>query len=295
MGYLHIENLYKKQHVLMFKRVYALLKVHGTSAHISYQKNELYPDEKDKLTFFSGGEKYDNFILLFKHNELLEKFRDMGRPDITVYGEAYGGKQQGMSGTYGKDLKFIVFDVKIGEHWLDVPSAEKVANRLGLEFVPYNEGPATLEWLNEQRDIPDRIAAKLGLGDKPAEGIVIRPLVELKLPGGDRIIAKHKRDDFSERLSKRDTKVITDEDLIVLTKAKDIADEWVTPMRLEHVLQKFPEDVDTKSIPEIIKAMKEDIVRESEGEVVMSAQALKLISTETAKLFVKKMKEKISQ
>ena len=295
MGYLHIQNVSKCQHVLMFKRVYALLKVHGTSAHISYKKNDLYPDEKDRLTFFSGGEKYDNFILLFKHNELLEKFREMGHNEITVYGEAYGGRQQGMSGTYGKDLKFIAFDVKIGEHWLNVPNAEKVVNRLGLEFVPYEEGPATVEWLNAQRDIPDRIATKLGLGDKNAEGIVIRPLIELNLPGGDRIIAKHKRDDFSERASKRDTNIVDSDKLMILTKAQDIADEWVTPMRLEHVLQKFPDDVDTKSIPDIIRAMKEDVLRESEGEVVITPEALKLISTSTAKLFVKRMNSKIKE
>jgi hypothetical protein len=291
---MHIENLAKKQHVLMFKRVYALLKVHGTSAHVSYKRDE-NDFTKDSLKFYSGGEKYDNFILLFKHNELLEKFRELGHPEITVFGEAYGGKQQGMSSTYGKDLKFIAFDVKIGDHWLAVPNAEKVSNKLGIEFVPYEEGPATVEWLNAQRDIPDRIAAKLGLGDKPAEGIVIRPLMEFNLPGGDRIIAKHKRDDFSERASKKDTNIQDPDKLMILTKAQEIADEWITPMRLEHVLQKFPEDVDTKSIPDIIKAMKEDVIRESEGEAIITPEALKLISTATAKLFVKRQYSKIKE
>ena len=36
MGYLHIENLYKNQTVLMFKELYALEKLHGTSAHIRW-------------------------------------------------------------------------------------------------------------------------------------------------------------------------------------------------------------------------------------------------------------------
>ena len=289
MGYLHIDNLCKVQHVLMFKRVYAMLKVHGTSAHVSYKKT----GESDKLNFFSGGEKYDNFILLFDHKKLLEDFRAMNQEEVVVFGEAYGGKCQGMSGTYGKDLKFIAFDVKIGEHWLNVPSAEKVARKLGFDFVPWEEGPATVEWLNEQRDIPDRIATKLGLDDKPAEGIVIRPLLELKLPGGDRIIAKHKRDDFSERASKSDTRMREPSDLQILVNAQEIADEWVTPMRLEHILQKFPEDVDTKSIPEIIRAMKEDVLRESQGEIVVTEAALKAISKSTAMLFVKRQRDSL--
>jgi hypothetical protein len=30
MGYLHIDNLYKSQDILLFKRCYALEKIHGT-------------------------------------------------------------------------------------------------------------------------------------------------------------------------------------------------------------------------------------------------------------------------
>ena len=32
MGYLHIENLYKAQDILLFRECYALEKVHGTAA-----------------------------------------------------------------------------------------------------------------------------------------------------------------------------------------------------------------------------------------------------------------------
>ena len=37
MGYLHIDNLYKNQTVLAFRRCFALEKVHGTSAHIAWR------------------------------------------------------------------------------------------------------------------------------------------------------------------------------------------------------------------------------------------------------------------
>ena len=49
MGYLHIPNLYKAQEILMFKRCYALEKIHGTSAHIAWDGNH--------IRFFSGGER----------------------------------------------------------------------------------------------------------------------------------------------------------------------------------------------------------------------------------------------
>jgi len=58
MGYADIENLYKNQDVLLFKEVYALEKLHGTSAHILWKDGQ--------LTFFSGGEKHTNFVALSK-------------------------------------------------------------------------------------------------------------------------------------------------------------------------------------------------------------------------------------
>src|SRR4051812_23692424 len=112
MGYLHINNLYKDQKILNFKRCYALEKVHGTSAHVKFSVDE-HPDGIDiyNLTFYGGGEKHERFEALFDKAALLQRFEELGHREVTVYGEAYGGKQQGMSHTYGPDLKFIVFDV----------------------------------------------------------------------------------------------------------------------------------------------------------------------------------------
>jgi hypothetical protein len=71
MGYLHIENLYKNQDILFFKRCYALEKIHGTSAHISLNSGN--------LNFSSGGEKHDNFVKLFDADALKEKLSSYGR------------------------------------------------------------------------------------------------------------------------------------------------------------------------------------------------------------------------
>ena len=57
---------------------------------------------------------------MFDENFLKEKFKEIGIDKIIVYGEAYGGKQQGMRATYGDKLKFIVFDVKIYDRFLSV-------------------------------------------------------------------------------------------------------------------------------------------------------------------------------
>ena len=131
MGYLHIENLYKPsaQKILMFKECYAMEKIHGTSAHVSW--------DGEFIRFFSGGESNEKFKTLFDQNFLMNKLTELGYAirKVTIYGEAYGGKCQGMSHTYGPNLKFIAFDVCVDENnWLNVPEAE-VCRELGIQIV----------------------------------------------------------------------------------------------------------------------------------------------------------------
>ena len=173
MGYMKIPNLYKEIDILAFKECYAMEKIHGTSAHISWKEG--------KVGFFSGGEKHEKFVALFDEDELTEKFTELFDCDVIVFGEAYGGKQQGMSHTYGKELKFVVFDVKVNETWLDVPNAEDVTNKLGLEFVYYNKISTDLKDIDAERDRPSTQAKRNGIEeDKISEGVVLRPLSEFR-------------------------------------------------------------------------------------------------------------------
>lgn len=286
MGYLHIDNLYKAQDVLRFKEVFVLEKIHGTSAHISYKLPET-SEAQAKLSFFSGGETHSKFIALFDEAKLTEALAKVGQ-DVVVFGEAYGGSQQAMSATYGKQLKFIVFDVKVGEAWLTVPKATKFAEDLGLEFVYWASVPATEEALNAERDADSVQAQRNGCGPgKKREGVVVRPPIEVKNCYGDRIIAKHKRDDFKETKTARP--VGDPAKLAVLEAAQAIADEWVTPMRLEHVLDKIPTFLDGRhdmaQTGIVIQAMVADVYREGKGEIVESKDAERAIGARAAKLF----------
>jgi hypothetical protein len=282
MGYLHILNLYKSQTILLFKECYAMEKIHGTSAHISWKI------QHEPLHFFAGGESHEKFISLFNIEELKNKLGEMfPDADVTIYGEAYGGKQQGQSWRYGKDLKFICFDVQVGDVWLNVPNAEDVCTKLGLEFVPYVQIQVSLESLTAIRDTPSVQAARNGMGhDHPREGVVLRPLVEMKLNNGERVICKYKPDENNEIKTKRE---VSEEQLKVLADAKAIAEEWVTSLRLEHVLQKLPVDIGMEGVPEIIKAMIEDVYREGKDEIVESREATKAIGNKTVQLFKQKL------
>ncbi len=77
------------------------------------------------------------------------------------------------------------------------------------------------------------------------------------------------------------------------TAASAIADEWVTPMRLEHVLQRVPAD-DMSAAPKVIAAMVEDVYREGKGEVVESREATTAIGRKTAELLKKYLMNRVA-
>jgi hypothetical protein len=279
MGYMHIENLYKNQDILAFKECYALEKVHGTSAHISWSQKQ--------LTFFSGGAKYDAFRALFDADFLKSTF-EANYPDenVTIYGEAYGGSLLKMANVYGNKMKFIAFDVEINGAFANVPVMAKVAARFNLDVVEFERVPTDVEVLDKLRDKPSEIAARNGMGVQLREGIVLRPLSESYHRHGDeyhRIIAKHKGEAFQERINQ--PKVIPGVPLDTLVDAEAIAKEWVTPMRLAHVLDKLPNARSMEHTKVVLDAMVEDVYREGKGEVVQSQQVANMIRKETAGLF----------
>lgn len=280
MGYMHIDNLYRCQDILAFRECYVLEKIHGTSAHIRWKDG--------RVTFSPGGEAHERFRALFNEAALAEKFAAIGA-DVVVYGEAYGGKQQGMKDTYGSELKFIVFDVQIGGVWLSVPQMDEVARSLGLEVVEWAKVSTDLAVLDAWRDKPSTQAVRNGCGDKPREGVVLRPPIEVTKNNGDRIIAKHKGAAFEER--KTPQKVVDPATLEVLAKADAIADEWVTPMRLTHVLDKIPEPHGMEHTPAVIKAMVADVYREAKGEIVESKEAERAIGKKAAALFKQRVQQ----
>lgn len=279
MSYQHIDNLYHNQDILLFKECYVSEKIHGTSAHIRWQDNQIH--------FFSGGEPNQKFSNLFNISELKEKFQALDIDKFIIYGEAYGGNQQGMQETYGDDLKFIVFEVKIGNCWLDMYRADKFASGLGFEFVWYTRCKTNIKTLDMYRDqvsVQSIRNTKGTIGFTKSEGIVIRPLIEVTKNNVKRIIAKHKRADFSEIKTPRE---VDKADLEVLSQIKDICIEWVTENRLSNILSHIEGELEIKMIPELINLMIEDVLREGEEEIVKSKQLVKAISRETA-LMVKR-------
>jgi ATP-dependent RNA circularization protein (DNA/RNA ligase family) len=119
---------------------------------------------------------------------LLAAFPDGG----CLYGEGYGARIQKGGGNYRQDQDFVLFDVKVGEWWLQRDAVEDVAQKLGLDVVPIIGRGTLTELIAKVRE-----GFNSTWGPFAAEGVVARPAVELKTRNGSRIITKLKHKDFT--------------------------------------------------------------------------------------------------
>ena len=174
-------------------------KVDGTNIRVmcaDYQEN----DKRYGITF--GGKTDAAQIPAFLVERLQQRFHsDEARAKLAeifpsgnacLYGEGYGAKIQKGGGNYRQDQDFVLFDVKVGDWWLQRADVEDVAGKLGIDVVPII-GEGTLHGAITMA----RLGFKSTWGNFDAEGIVARPKVELKTRNGHRIITKIKCRDFS--------------------------------------------------------------------------------------------------
>lgn len=110
---------------------------------------------------------------------------------ITLYGEGYGPGIHG-GGKYREDPGFVLFDVRVGDWWLDRSACEDIASNLGLDIVPVL-GRGTL---HDAVSLCSGGGFESTWGSFTAEGLVVRPSVPLFNRKMERIIAKVKVRDF---------------------------------------------------------------------------------------------------
>lgn len=145
-------------------------------------------------------------FLIYKLQELFEgtskkklfkeKFNtpqsEVGSEQVCLYGEGYGAKIQKGGGNYIKDgVNFVLFDVKIGNWWLQRKDVEDIAKFFGIDIVPII-GEGTLDEMVKMT----KAGFNSQWGNFIAEGIVARPKTELKTRRGNRLITKIKYIDF---------------------------------------------------------------------------------------------------
>jgi len=125
----------------------------------------------------------------------------------TIYAEGYGPKIQKGGGNYRGDVAVRIFDVRVGNFWLEPDNVDDVAAKLGVKTVPeighieffdcMPETSAQLAKIFGQRNGGSIVAAQDGGVGCEAEGIVARTVPMLFTRKGDRLMWKLKFKDFA--------------------------------------------------------------------------------------------------
>lgn len=115
-----------------------------------------------------------------------------GEREVILFGEGYGNKIQAVGKLYNPNgVDFILFDVLIGDNYQPRSAVKELAKTFGIKDVPV-VGDGTLdEAVAYVKAHPNSM-----LGDVEMEGLVCRPLVELRDRAGNRVIVKIKYRDF---------------------------------------------------------------------------------------------------
>jgi len=172
-------------------------KIDGTNIRICYTTHPLCQE----VEFKGKTDKSDMpSHLLLRLKELftekkLEAAFGMGAdiPDVYLYGEGYGYKIQSGCKYFGgeKEVDFILFDIRIGNWWLKREDIEKIAYQLGIKVVPIVGKGTIAETIELVKE-----GFQSTFGNFIAEGMVIKPKIELRDRAGRRIITKIKYRDF---------------------------------------------------------------------------------------------------
>ena len=224
--------------------------------------------------------------------------------DIIFYGEWHGSGtpqkgwpqiQKGIRYIKGND--FRIFDVRLDGKYVSQDRIAEVASKVGLKTMPVlYRGKPDRKIFDSFIDTPSRLGAENGIVDpeNTMEGLVIRPVEFLWEQNRDPVMAKHKVGKWAERASAQRHPKTPKQKKEIPAGAKEFAEEFVTDVRLEHVLDQLKEaniPVDKSAMGEVMKRMGQDIKRE--GAAVLEEAGLDwkdvsaFVTTRTKELFLK--------
>lgn len=161
-------------------------KIDGTNIRIIWDNWDVsFKGRTDKAQI------YEPLFAKLKEIFIPEKLTPIFDGPVCLYGEGYGARIQKGGGNYRSDVGFILFDVKVGNWWLKREDLEGVAEQLEIPIVPII-GYGTLH----EAILAIKSKVTSTFGDFLAEGLVLKPKVELKARNLQRIMTKVKHKDF---------------------------------------------------------------------------------------------------
>jgi len=163
-------------------------KVDGTNIRIIWDGEQVkFGGKTDNAQI--PAELVGHLIKMFPQKLCAEVFKG----PLVLYGEGYGPKIQ-KGGDYADQQQVILFDALAGDTWLERQAIDYIAIQFEVPAVPI-VGRGTTDFAVRLCK-EERFDSFISVRQRKAEGMVLRPAVELKNRRGQRVIAKLKFKDF---------------------------------------------------------------------------------------------------
>lgn len=170
-------------------------KIDGTNIRICWDGNRItFSGKSDNAQIPKN--LLDYLQSTFGNEETEQMFEQMfGEKETVIFGEGYGKKIQKNGYLYSDEAKFIVFDICIGDTYLEKSDVEQICEALDLECVPIVVEGTLQDGVNfiTANPTPVSIIAENTLD---MEGIVGVPKKRIFDVCGERVITKIKVRDF---------------------------------------------------------------------------------------------------
>lgn len=165
-------------------------KIDGTNIRIHWDGHKVEFGGRTDRTQIPGHllSKLNEMFMTTEAEELFEQ--TWGDKDVILFGEGYGPKIQS-GGEYRSDVSFILFDVLVGDNYQEREWVEKTAQMFNIDVVPIVLTGTIQDGIDYVTKHP-----RSTMGTAMMEGIVGRPMIELRDRRGERVIVKIKWEDF---------------------------------------------------------------------------------------------------
>lgn len=165
-------------------------KVDGTNIRVHWDGHKVeFGGRTDKAQI--PGPLLSKLNEMFATSEAEELFEQTwGDKDVILFGEGYGPKIQN-GGDYRSDVSFILFDVLVGDNYQEREWVEKTAQMFNIDVVPVVLTGTIQDGIDYVMKHP-----RSTMGTTMMEGVVGRPMIELRDRRGERVIIKIKWEDF---------------------------------------------------------------------------------------------------
>jgi len=165
-------------------------KIHGMNMRIVWDGTYVqFLGRSDKADI--PKELHEHLAEKYTVSLMTEVFGTDHEQPMVLYGEGCGAGIQKGGGGYSENKTFIMFDISIGGFWLSDENMRGIGEQLGTQVSPIVFRGSLDEAVH---------CCKEGFnstwGDFEAEGLVLRPALELVTQDGKRIITKVKCKDF---------------------------------------------------------------------------------------------------